>query len=399
MFAVISARWLGPSDRGIFAIGMGISSFSLLIGSLGVFTGGRVLLSDPSAGFGPAHYWRVIAVLSCGQAIVLALVDIPLWHALTGVRAPSTLLCFAAYCVLMTAASLAREGLHGVGKHVRATLSDLTAALVQLGLGVLVYLSHHVSVASLLACGAIGFTAQLAVAAVSMSIRARPDLSRAIRAWEQTRRAVLFSLPGLFLAAGQLFVQKGDRLVLGVFAEPRDVGIYAAGATIADAAWILPTSVSVIVLRQVAATRSFESLRRWRAAILLSTAAGAALLGLGASVLIHFLLGPQYAGASHIVWVLCVGSVLFASQQVDLAACNGAGRLDLGARVTAWGALTLLVLSLGLMPHFRGMGAALASIGAYGCMAVLARRAAISEGRWLDAEGSRATNSPADTEN
>lgn len=376
LFAVLSARWLGPADRGIFTIGVGIASFSLLIGSFGVFTGGRVLLSDPRSGFTWANYWRVIAVLSAAQTLFVLLLDIPLWHALTDARNPTMLICFGAYCMSMTAASLAREGVHGLGKHLRATWSDVLAALTQLGLGVLVEAAGHVNVSTLLVCGIAGFIGQLVVCRLSSAVPRSRRADRDNTAWRETRRVVAFSLPGLVLVAGQLFIQKGDRLILGVFAQPRDVGIYAAGATIADAAWIIPTSVSVIVLRQVATTRSFRPLKKWRPAILLTTAASALALALCGSALIHVLLGDRYAGATSIVWVLCGGSILFASQQVDLAACNGAGRLDTGAKVTAWGALTLLVFSLALMPHFKGMGAAIASIGAYGCMAVLARRAA-----------------------
>jgi len=388
LFAVLSARWLGPADRGIFAIGISIASFSLLLGSLGVFTGGRVLLSDPRSGFTWQRYWRVIAVLSGGQAVLALVIDIPLWHGLTGARELALLASFAGYCVSMTAASLAREGVHGIGRHLRASISDLLAALTQLGLGLLLNATGRVSVPALLVCGIAGFVVQLLICRASGSAEPRAtsparDEAGAVR---QTLKVVAFSLPGLFLAAGQLFVQKGDRLILGIFTRPSDVGIYGAGATIADAAWIIPTSVSVIVLRQVAASRSLQPLRHWRPIILLTTAVAALVLGVVASALIQLLLGDRYAGATAIVWVLCGGSVLFASQQVDLAACSGGGRLDAGAKVTAWGALVLLVLSLALMPHFRGMGAAWASVGAYGWMALLARRAVVRLGRELAGE-------------
>jgi len=260
---------------------------------------------------------------------------------------------------------------------VLATLSDVAAATVQISLGVVLYLVNEVTVTSLLGCGVIGFVIQLLICNLSgrdtpRTGEARPSSS--VGALKITYRVVLFSLPGLILAVGQLFIQKGDRLILGIFSQPRDVGIYAAGATIADGAWILPASLSVIVVRQVAMTNSLEPLRRWRRAILAMTCLSSLVLAGSGSTLIHLLLGSSYQGASPILWILCVGSPLFASQQIDLAACNGAGRLDIGAKVTAWGVLTLIILSVGLIPAYQGVGAALASIGAYGCMAVLARK-------------------------
>jgi len=376
-FAVVSARWLGPSERGVFTIASAIASFSMLVGSMGVYTGGRVLLSSPTSRFMFSHYRRVIAVLTAAQVSIIVIVWMPAWHLLTGVNSRAAFAMFGVYCALMAAASLAREGVHGVGKHVLATLSDVAAATVQISLGVVLYLVNEVTVTSLLGCGVTGFLIQLLICNLSgrdtpRTGEARPSSS--VGALKITYRVVLFSLPGLILAVGQLFIQKGDRLILGIFSQPRDVGIYAAGATIADGAWILPASLSVIVVRQVAMTNSLEPLRRWRRAILAMTCLSSLVLAGSGSTLIHLLLGSSYQGASPILWILCVGSPLFASQQIDLAACNGAGRLDIGAKVTAWGVLTLIILSVGLIPAYQGVGAALASIGAYGCMAVLARK-------------------------
>lgn len=347
----------------------------MLTGSLGVYTGGRVLLSTPASGLLFSHYRKVVAVLTAFQVLIIIVVCLPLWHILTGVHDPSTLAIFAVYCVLMVAASLSREGVHGVGKHALATMTDVSAATLQILLGILLHIAGQVTVESLLGCSVLGFVLQLALCHFSArSGTRRRRVAGSPGVLILTYRIVLFSLPGLVLAVGQLFIQKGDRLILGVFSPPREVGIYAAAATIADGAWILPVSLSVIVVRQVAVSGSITPLRKWRRAILLMTGLSSLSLALGGSTLIDVLLGSSYRSAAPILWILCASSPLFASQQVDLAACNGAGRLDVGARVTAWGFLTLILLSVGLIPVYQGVGAALASMGAYGCMAILARR-------------------------
>ncbi|MGI8415394.1 MAG: lipopolysaccharide biosynthesis protein [Nakamurella sp.] len=343
---------------------------------MGVYTGGRVLLSTPASKFMFSHYRRVIAVLTAGQVFVTVVVSMPVWHLMTGVNDRAAFAVFGVYCALMAAASLAREGVHGIGKHVLATVSDVVAATVQISLGLTLHLINQVTVSSLLGCGVAGFLLQLLMCNLGARDRSRErqaGSSTSPGPLRITYRVVLFSFPGLILAVGQLFIQKGDRLILGIFSQPRDVGIYAAGATIADAAWILPASLSVIVVRQVARSGSLEPLRRWRRPILVLTCISSIVLAISGSTLIELLLGSSYQSALPILWILCVGSPLFASQQLDLAACNGAGRLDVGATVTAWGVMTLVILSLGLIPAYQGVGAALASVGAYGCMAVLAR--------------------------
>jgi PST family polysaccharide transporter len=213
----------------------------------------------------------------------------------------------------------------------------------------------------------------MVVCRTSMTTRRRR--SRRRETLRTTLAVVRFSAPGVLIAAGQLFAQRGDRLILGVFARPSDVGIYGVGATIADAAWVLPTAVSVIVLRQVARQGRLEALHFWRPRVLGATAAAAVGLASATSALVDPLLGARYHDVVPIVWILAGGSILFASQQIDSVAFTGLGLLTTSARISAAGALALAVLSVALIPSLHGIGAAIASVGAYGWMTIAARHA------------------------
>ena len=374
LFAVLSSRWLGPEQRGVFTIAAVLATFSLLIGSLGVFTGGRVLLARLNAGISWQEYWFVIVAITGLQVGIAAIVNVPAWWILAGgtARHLGPTLSFFAYCLFITAASLAREGLHGVGRHVRAVLSDILAAGIKLSTALILVILGQVTVTALLLAGSFGFAVQL-----MMCWRTTPleSVVKSVRlpSFRMVKRVVEFSLPSVFLSIGQMFIQKGDRLILGSFTSPGEVGIYAAGATLADAAWILPVSVSVVVLRQVATKGDLQPLKKWRRAILLTTTLAALILAVASAPLIHILLGAEYNQSIHIVWILCGGSILFASQQVDIAACNGLGRLDVGAKTSILGAGVLLLSSILLIPRFGGTGAAYASILAYASMAVFVR--------------------------
>ncbi len=374
-FAILSARWLGPSERGVYTLGTVAASFSLLLGSFGVFTGARVLLADERRGVSWADYWVVLRVLAVVQIVVVGLLNLPVLRLIAGsaVLTPQAVGAYLAYGTTMTVASLAREGTHGIGRHVRATSSDVLAAVVQLAAGVALHAAGRATVPMLYLAGVAGYVLQMVVCRTSLTIRRRR--SRRRQGLRTALAVVKFSAPGVFIAAGQLFVQKGDRLILGVFARTSDVGIYGVGATIADAAWVLPTAVSVIVLRQVARQNGLEPLHRWRPRVLGATAVAALGLAVATSALVGLLLGAKYHGVVPIVWVLAGGSILFASQQIDSVACTGLGRLATSARISTVGAVALVVLSLALIPGLHGMGAAIASVGAYGCMAIAARRA------------------------
>lgn len=382
-FALLTARWLGPADRGVLALAVVTSALAALVGSLGIVTGARVILASPKWQVDWRSYWRVVDLVSLVHTATVTVAAAGSFYLVA--RGPSmlTVLGFAGYCALMMPAGLGREGLHGVGRHLRAALTDVYAAAIQLGLAFALYLTDMVTVPALLVCGCVGFLAQILITRSSgphVGSRRRLPFKSALRL---TRRVVAFSVPGIVLTVGQLIAWKGDRLILGIFAPPGAVGVYAVGATLADAAWILPTAVSVIVLRQVAATGSMRPLLRWRTPILVTTAIGALLLGTFTSLFIRDLLGDGYADSIQIVWILCFASIPFASQQIDLAACYGAHRLDVGAKIAVWGAVCLTVVSFALIPRYNSIGAAVASLVTYVLLAVLARRAVLRLDRQL----------------
>lgn len=374
-FALLTARWLGPSDRGVLTIGASLASISLLIGSLGFFLGARVALAAPERGLTWRGFQQITLALSALHTALTCVVFVPAFVWLARESDLDTILAFIAYSVSMFAAGLYREGLHGLGKHSRATLTDVAMATVQVGLALGLYTFSTVSVSRLLVCGIISFTAQVVLCRVIA--RGEPRQPGTWKDFQDLFMTVIaFSLPGLVMATGQALVHRGDRLILGALSDPREVGIYGVAATISDAAWIVPTAVSVIVLREVASTRSMVPLRKWRPRILFASTLSALIIAAASSTAIRLLLGDDYADSTRLVWLLCGASVLFASQQVDMSACNGSGRLAASGVITLVGLATLVVGALALIPFLDATGAALASMLSYAVMAVLARRMA-----------------------
>ena len=64
LFAVLSARWLGPTDRGVLAVLLTLGSFLMWVGSLGYATSVRVLIALNGLGM----FRRVTRTAALGAA-------------------------------------------------------------------------------------------------------------------------------------------------------------------------------------------------------------------------------------------------------------------------------------------------------------------------------------------
>jgi O-antigen/teichoic acid export membrane protein len=96
---------------------------------------------------------------------------------------------------------------------------------------------------------------------------------------------------------------------------------------------------------------------------------------------IDLLVGPKFAGAIMPLRILLVGAVLLSSYQLDAYSLAAHGRIGLAGGATLVGFVVVLVSDLLLIPAYGIVGAAWASVGAYGAMAVLARILVRREGQ------------------
>ena len=71
VFALITARQLGPGDRGVIVIITTLGSFLMLLGSCGAATGGRMLLSQRAPDYAPRRHLEVTLRLSGAHAITM----------------------------------------------------------------------------------------------------------------------------------------------------------------------------------------------------------------------------------------------------------------------------------------------------------------------------------------
>jgi O-antigen/teichoic acid export membrane protein len=384
IFALLTARWLGPADRGVLVVVVTTGSFLMLVGSLGIGTGGRVLLNavPPLA---VNRYLEIAHRLSLVHVLTAGAVGLPVLALTHGLPDFWIGLVFIPYAAAQLLAYLQREAMHGIGRHATAVSGDVLSATVQtalvLGLGLTGRLDLRLACLALL----VGATAQTILLEACLRRTALRESRRETP--PNFAEIARFSFPAVTNILGQAFVIRGDRLVLGALATSGAVGIYGVAGTFTELLWLIPGGVAQIVFRRASLRGSRAEYRRKRTITLLCTLFSGIALASCAHWIIPLLLGNAYTGAVGLSYVLIVASLPMASYQLDVAVLNGIGRLKYAGAATTVGSAVLLGGCVLLIPDWGAMGAAVASLVAYTAMAIVARVGCVSASRsttWVD---------------
>lgn len=366
-FAVLTARQLGPSDRGVIVIMMTLGSFLMLMGSFGVATGGRMLLSQSAPDFSTQDQERLAWRLSGAHIFTMVVVAWPLLVLTNAWRGLPISIVFALYGAAMVAIYLLREALQGIGRHVQATLGDVLMFSVLvvgfLGAG-LAGNQTILTVASLLLLAAVAEVGYLAtILATSRRPRQAPDRRTA-------KALLLLSAPALLASVGQAFTIRGDRLVLGALADPHAVGIYGTAATFTEMMWLVPMGVGQVIFR-LAGQGKLDRVRRLQAITLAAMLAAGALGAVMARPAVSLLLGPEYEEALPLIWILLVASLPMGVYHLNAPLLNGSGDLKGPALAGVASSVVLIVFCVVSIPHWGAYGAAIGSFIAYSVMATV----------------------------
>lgn len=368
LFALLTARWLGPSSRGSIVVFMTTASFLMLVGSLGICTGSRVLLNG-SPPLGIADYLGNARLLTAVHLVTSCTLGLFTLSKTGGMPTVWVGAIFVPFSAVQLFNYFQREALHGIGLHGRSLLGDLLSSILQT---VAVLLLKELGRLSLVAvCIAVlgGALAQ----AVYLSAQLRSTSQSPPFAVYSLSRLFRFSLPALISTLGQAFVIRGDRLILGMIAGTVPVGIYGTAATFTEMLWLLPGGVAQVAFRRASAGGSADARARTRRVTLSITVVACVALAAGTNFLVTYFLGAEYSNAVGLAYVLIAASLPMASYQLDVAVLNGLGRLSAGGRSTTVGAAILIGGCLLTIPRFGAFGAAWSSMAAYSAMALMAR--------------------------
>ena len=332
--ALLSARWLGPGDRGDLVLATTVATLMLLLSSLGAGLASRVVLAEPVRWWTWSRYLVLSAALTVPHVLLSATVGLAVLLRLS-TGDTSIALPFVVYSATALSAHLLREGLHGLGRHRTTMAIDVASAATQLLLITGLYAAGALTPATALYAGAVCYVGSITVQtlvgrAADVVGRGRPRVS-ATEWWDEAKGFVGISRFALVAALGQSFVLNGDRLVLGAAGSSAQVGIYAAASSLAQVAWVAPVALAPMLTRRVAAAGSLQAWRAMYPRVLTLTGVLAVVVAVMGWFAIPLLLGDAFTPARHVLPILCAAALPYASYQVDSAACAGLRDLRTGA--------------------------------------------------------------------
>lgn len=367
LFGVLTARSLGPTDRGVVVVLIAGASLSMVFASCGQYVVARADLTpdNPTERTLSANqYVTWAAIVSILFALPLAVIAISL-PPIRALLDPTTATVFLVLVPSLLFARFVKDGLYSLHLGPRSAINEAIGA----GLVVTVWQTGT---------GLMGLDPTPLLAILCYSVWPAVDIAGGIVAlypirWEVphgTVERLIRGLPALASVAAQAAVLRIDRLLLGALAGKASAGLYAGAATFAEALWILPIMLGQFIFGQSAGGMSTRQLRnRRRLAIGISIVGGVAI-SLLAEDAILLVLGPDYLDAAVLIPWLALAAVFGSSYHIDVAAARGRGRNAFAAAATTAGLLVMVLTDILLIPEFEQLGAAWGTLAGYATMAL-----------------------------
>jgi O-antigen/teichoic acid export membrane protein len=373
VFAIVTARLLGPTDRGIVVVFVTLSSMLMVVGSFGANTFARVNLVSDSHPLALSDYFGLVYVLSALQVVLSLGFGAVVLHATHSYVDLAVLGMLMVYSVLNLITYLLRDGLYAFGHNVSASKADPIAAAAQVALAVGLWLCIGLTLHRAFLAVTIGQTLAVSYLVIQYrrhDLRARPTFKHAALVGQ-----IRGGAPALITNLGQSFIFRLDRMILGLLATTAAVGIYSVSATLTEAVLLIPISISQVVFHLIASAKTnLRAVQRLRLANLLLCIVVAALLAITCPWLVRLLFGDAYMDSVQPLRILLVGAVAMGSYLLDVACVNAAGHFVIASELTIIGLTIVTAMDVALIPSFGMTGAAIASAVGYVVMAVMAAR-------------------------
>jgi O-antigen/teichoic acid export membrane protein len=381
---IITARMLGPHDRGALALLITTVGLCGFVSGLGSGVALRVdLMRDPRVQI--RSYAELSICLALLQAAVVAgavlllggLVGLDRQHMrpmmIGGVLLGVT--CFAAQQML--------EAINAIGRPSSSALLNSIGSLATLVVLLITWRSHLGLLAAVTAY-AVGF---VVVAVAGWKVCTQPG-TRVPVANPEVRshlQLVRRGMPLLGLNLGQALAFKLDHYFVGAFAGVAATGTYSVAAAHVAPSQVASNSIGQVAFRDAAHDELSNAKLTWMVLAAGSVAGGCAIvLWVVAPWFIPFVFGQAFQDSVPLIRILMIGQIVLAPYLVLSRAFAGRG----SALLSSGSGILLLVLLCGslavLTPPFGAIGAAWASVITFGgssLVLALALRTKIGQSR------------------
>jgi O-antigen/teichoic acid export membrane protein len=377
---ILTARSLGPTDRGYWALLVLVPAILQQLGTLGLpLATTYFIASDRSK---ESAVLRAIRNPAIAQVLALTIIQgAVLWFLVAG--DPNRVRLAAAASLLLIAGSVAdmygKAILQGQGRFTALNIvrpTTVTFALV----GIVILFARGdarlapvaaVWVAATLVGGAV--TLAVALARRQRRDRQEPPVARG--------PMVRFGLRGLLGSASPIETFRVDQAAIGLVLPAQELGLYVAALSFTNLPALISRSVGMIALPQVARTSARGSSDVWRFFWISVVLTGivVAVLELWAGFLVPLFFGEDFEEAVPMTRILLVGAFLYAARRVLTDGVSGSGMPGLGsiAELSSWFVLIPLMAILVGPWGAEGVATALTISAAFSLalLVVLFRRA------------------------
>lgn len=197
---------------------------------------------------------------------------------------------------------------------------------------------------------------------------------------ELERRAISYGAPFLVWAVSMQLLSVADKYLIEAFRHSKEVGIYSAAYSLANAAVMLITNPVLLAFSPHIFAKAgvcadgldnnpaVRSLVEMGLQLIIIIAAPLLLFSiLLRKEIVAFVLGSAYVSASLVFPVVVAGILLWQISQIYQKGFETAAQTRTIGGSILWAVAVNLLLNVLLVPRWGGMGAAVATLGAYGC--------------------------------
>jgi O-antigen/teichoic acid export membrane protein len=375
--SVVLARFMGPSEYGVYAYIFAIISILALPAQMGTPTlvvreTARAMAEQDWSAMRGIWRWAVVVIL-VGSAIITGIAVLGFHFFWTGESYSRyhALWWGLPLIPLLGLSSAAAAALLGLKRVVLAQFPDqiLRPVLLAISLAVVstIYPPGATAPTALaLLCTTLTFTLALTVLFLG---QVRPEaLKQCARIRMENRKWIAAILPLSLIAGLQLVSQNTDLLMLGFFRTNEEVGLYKIALSISSLTIVGLTTFNMVMQPYIAELYQNQRVDKLQAIISLGAAAAIAITTpivaifiLAGEQLISFVYGGAYSGASTALVILSIGSVSTAYFGVAgvLLTMVGLEKFVLGLLFVS--TCSNILLNAWLIPKFGMAGAATAT--------------------------------------
>ena len=376
---ILTARSLGPTDRGYWALLVLVPAILQQLGTLGLPLATTYFIASERGK--ERAVLRAIRTPAIAQVLALTVIQAAvLWFLVEG--EPDRVRLAAGASLLLIAGAVAdmygKAILQGQGRFTALNIvrpTTVTFALVGI---VALFATGDARLAPV---AAVWVAATLAGGAVTLAVAlARRDRRGQV---EHVARGpmVRFGLRGLLGSASPIETFRVDQAAIGLVLPAQELGLYVAALSFTNLPALISRSVGMIALPQVARTAARGSSDIWRFFWVSVALTGivVVLLELWAGFLVPLFFGEDFEDAVPMTRILLVGAFLYAARRVLTDGVSGSGMPGLGsiAELSSWFVLVPLMAILVGPWGAEGVATALTISAAFSLavLVVLFRRA------------------------